>query len=235
VVLRHRLWQCIPIVVALLAGCGENGGVEPPASGPPAALALASGGGQSAPAGDTLAAPLLVVVVDSADRRVPGVAVSFSAASNAGSLVPSASETNARGEIAARWVLGAAAGPLVATASVAGLPPLGLSATAVAGPADPSRSTISADPATLAVGDSTIVQVTAKDRFGNTVAGAEVLLSVDGPGGALTQPTSTDANGVAVGVFRPSAPAPTSCGTTTGANFRAGPIPPPRSRSRRAR
>jgi acetyl esterase/lipase len=205
VVLRHRLWQCLPILATLLAGCGDGGAVDPSPSGPPAALKLASGGGQTAPAGDTLAAPLLVVVLDSADRPVPGVAVGFSAAANAGTLVSAGSETDSRGEISVRWIMGRVAGPAAATARVAGLPPLELSATVVAGSPDPSRSTISAEPAALAVDDSTAVRVVAKDRFDNPVAGAAVLLSVHGPPGALTQPAPTDAEGVAVGSFQPSA------------------------------
>lgn len=204
-VLRHRLWHCIPVLVTLLAGCGDDGAVGPRASGPPAALRLAAGGGQSAPACDTLAALLLVRVIDSADRPVAGITVRFSAAERAGTLTAAEPETNARGEVAARWVLGPVAGPAAGTASVAGLPPLELSATAVAGPADPSRSTVSADPAALLVGDSTVLRVVARDRFDNPVTAAAVLLSLGGRGGTLTQPPPTDIEGVALGVLRPSA------------------------------
>jgi acetyl esterase/lipase len=204
VALEPRMWHVYRILPALLlAGCGHTPDLGPALEGgPPAALEVLAGEGQTAEAGDTLPLHIVVLVSDSSGRALAGVTVSFAAADAGGAFVPAEPRTDDQGKADVRWALGARAGGAAASARVAGLEPLLLSATAVPGPPEPSRSTITADPVTLLVGDSSVIRVAAADRFGNPVAGAPVHLNVSGSGGTLTQPAATDAEGVATGGLR---------------------------------
>ncbi|HET6579026.1 MAG TPA: Ig-like domain-containing protein [Gemmatimonadales bacterium] len=204
------MWRSYRILPALvLAGCGHTPDLGPPLEGgPPAALEVLAGDGQTAEAGDTLPLHIVVRVSDSTGRAVAGVTVGFSAAGAGGTFVPAEPETDDQGKADVRWVLGARAGGAAATARVAGLEPVSLSAMAVPGPPAPSRSTISADRTTLLVGDSTVIRVVAADRLGNPIAGAPVHLNVSGSGGSLTQPAATDAEGLASGGLRATEPGP---------------------------
>ena len=66
-----------------------------------------------------------------------------------------------------------------------------------------TQSLVSAVPSTITAStgaSSSTISVTAKDAFGNAIAGATVVLSASGSGNTVTQPpATTDANGVAVG------------------------------------
>ena len=205
---EHRLWRVHRILAGLiLAGCGHTPDLGPTfENGPPAALDILVGNGQTGPAGDTLPLHIVVRVSDSAGQAVPGVKVSFAAAPQGGTFVPADPRSDDDGKVDVRWVLDQRAGGAAASASVAGLEPLALSATAVPGPPDPSTSTISAQPTTLLVGDTAVVRVIAEDRFGNPVVGVPVHLSVSGSGVSLTQPLATDAEGEAGGALRATGP-----------------------------
>ena len=202
--LGHRLW-CVPRILPalVLAACGHTPDLGPGSeSGPPAALELVSGAGQTGAVGDTLPVHLIVHVADSAGRPVPGAVVTFAASDQSGSFVPREPQTDENGRAEVRWVLGQRAGAAAATAGVGAIEPVSFSATAIAGPPDPSASAISAEPAALAAGDSAAIRVLAKDAFGNPVPGAAVRLSADGTSGTLTQPGVTDDEGLARGGFR---------------------------------
>src|SRR5437879_1638504 len=63
-------------------------------------------------------------------------------------------------------------------------------------------STLAVSPASVSVGGSATVTVTARDANGNPLHGAAVVLGATGSGNTLTQPTATtDANGIATGAL----------------------------------
>jgi adhesin/invasin len=69
------------------------------------------------------------------------------------------------------------------------------------GPVNAGKSTVNADPSTVAAGEQSSVTVTARDVGGNAVQGATVVLSATGSGNIISQPGSTNASGVATGTF----------------------------------
>jgi adhesin/invasin len=107
-----------------------------------------------------------------------------------------------------------------------------------AGDVSGARSSVSANPDQIAVGGSSSITVTARDAGGNPVAGATVVLSATGSGNNLTQPPTTDGNGVATGTFSSSGTGPhtitaTIAGVAVGDNavvtVAAGPVSPSQS------
>jgi len=75
------------------------------------------------------------------------------------------------------------------------------SVTVNAGTVSADQSTVDAAPTSISVGsEASTITVTAKDEFGNLIAGATVVLAATGTGNALTQPDNpTNASGVATG------------------------------------
>ena len=109
-------------------------------AGAAAALALLSGGAQTAAGGTPLALPILVQVKDAFGNAVLGAGrtVTF-AASSGGSAAPPSATTNASGQASTTWTLGGVAGAHSLTASSAGLASLIVGATATA-PAGVART-----------------------------------------------------------------------------------------------
>jgi hypothetical protein len=70
-------------------------------------IALVSGNGQSAPAGQQLSNPLVVLVTDSAASPVSGVVVTFTVSTGGGTLSASQTTTNSQGLASALLTLGA--------------------------------------------------------------------------------------------------------------------------------
>jgi hypothetical protein len=93
----------------------------------PVQIVQRSGGGQSAPAGTPLANPIVVRVNAADGGAVPDVTVRFSAP---GSVSPASAVTAADGTAQTRWTLGTGAGTQSLTATVTGLAPLTIQATA---------------------------------------------------------------------------------------------------------
>lgn len=75
-------------------------------------------------------------------------------------------------------------------------------------PLSASRSTVSASPSTIQAGvDQSTVTVTARDQAGNPIAGLSVVISASGSGNTISQPAgTTNANGVATGIFSSTVP-----------------------------
>ncbi len=96
----------------------------------PAALAVTAGNGQSGPAGGLLAQPVTVRVKGSDSLGVAGVTVNFAVATGGG--IPSAgtATTDSLGYASVGWTLGVTAGAQSMTATVAGLTPVTITATA---------------------------------------------------------------------------------------------------------
>jgi hypothetical protein len=69
-------------------------------------LRYVAGDGQSGPAGEPLAAPLEVEVLDGAGDPVAGVPVHFDVASGGGSVEPATASTDAQGRAQTEWTLG---------------------------------------------------------------------------------------------------------------------------------
>ena len=80
---------------------------------------VVSGNQQRGPRGSTLPTPVVVAVLDAAGRPVPGIRVSFAAASGHGQAFPGSGRTGADGQAQTRWILGEPLGlqRLVATAA----------------------------------------------------------------------------------------------------------------------
>ena len=91
-----------------LMACSESPGVisppEPP--GPPATLEIVSGNEQRGIEGQALAQPIVMQVLDSADRPVPDQPVSFLVVAGGGSLSADTVRSDASGRAEVRWTLG---------------------------------------------------------------------------------------------------------------------------------
>ena len=73
-----------------------------------AAVVAKSGEGQGAPGGEALPAPVVVAVVDTLGRRVPGATVRFEPAPGHGRAEPAETRSDSAGLAASRWTLGEA-------------------------------------------------------------------------------------------------------------------------------
>jgi hypothetical protein len=145
-------------------------------AGAPASIMLVSGGAQTALGGATLAAPVIVKVVDSFGNGVSGVTVSFVPAAGSGTVAPASQLTTSTGLAQATWTLGASAGPMTLNVSATGVPgaPLSVPATSTkaTGPAPATRLSFTTQPATSAAGAAmTNVVVTAYDADGAVATG----------------------------------------------------------------
>ncbi len=102
------------------------------AAAPPTAIALFSGGGQSATANTALADSIKFRVRDTFNYPVAGVTVSFSATAGGGTVSPTTAVTDANGLAATRWTVGPA-GSQQLTATVSGLTPATATASVAGG------------------------------------------------------------------------------------------------------
>ena len=182
----------------ILAACGGDGIVLPNESRP-AKIAIVDGDGQSAPAGATLAEPIVVKVTDGLDRPVAGQAVVFAIDAGGGQVSPASAQTGDDGTASATWTLGNAAGQQRVKAQVSGDDLLvNFSASAVSG-VGAVLELVSGDNQVAAVGsalaDSLVVRVT--DDLGNPVAGVEVQWAVVGGGSISPASVSSGADGTA--------------------------------------
>ncbi len=100
--------------------------------GPPAVLAVSAGEGQSAAVGGSIATAPAVLLTDAAGHPLPGVSVTFSVASGAGTVSGAAPLTDANGVATLGvWILGLLPGPNTLTVARSGVPSLTLHATGV--------------------------------------------------------------------------------------------------------
>jgi len=193
------------------------------APGAPAQVASNGGDGQTVTVGQTVPTSPSVRVRDQFNNPVPGVSVTFAVQSGAGTVTAGAATTDAGGVAqVGSWTLGTSAGPNTLTATVPGVPgsPVTFTATAVAGAASQvaaSAGTNQTAPAGTAV--PVAPAVTARDQFGNPVAGVVVTFAVGSGGGSLTGGVAaSDANGIArVGSW--------TLGTTAGPNTLTATVP----------
>jgi hypothetical protein len=172
-------------------------------AGAPATMTIVSGDQQSAAAGAPLPDSLLVRVVDRYDNPVQGLAVTWAAPGEAGTITPATSTTSATGHASAKWTAGAAAGSYQVRASVPAtatppVPPVDFRATVVAA-APAAIVKIAGDAQTVNPGTAVPVapSVRVTDQL-NPVAGATVVFAVATGGGSVAGgTTTTNASGIA--------------------------------------
>jgi hypothetical protein len=163
--------------------------------GPPAAVVILSGDGQSGEAGLVLAESLVVRVVDGNGLGVPAINVQWAVATGGGSVKPLLVTSDGTGRAAVEWTLGAT-GPNQATATAAGFVAT-FSATAVPGAA--FRLVLTTQPFTARSGFPFNPQpvIGLQDSLGNPVAqsGVVVTATIGSGGGTLggTQISTTAA------------------------------------------
>ena len=105
-------WLSASTLLLAALGCGGADLTLPEDVGAPASIMAVRGDDQEAPAGTPLPDSLVVKVVDSAGKPVPGQQVIFVLAEEApgAEVTPDISVTDAEGTAAARWVLGGVGG-----------------------------------------------------------------------------------------------------------------------------
>ncbi|HJQ20558.1 MAG TPA: hypothetical protein VJ867_09440, partial [Gemmatimonadaceae bacterium] len=165
---------------------------------PPATqVVVISGDAQSANAGTALPQPVVVEVRASDNLPVPNTVVRFTAL-NGGSASPDSTMTNVQGRAQTTLTLGSASGTQSFQATVAGITPATISATAI----NPNTATtlvlVSGDGQSANVGQALgqpfVVEL--QDQFGQPFVGATVTFSaVTGGGSVGTSSTTTDSQG----------------------------------------
>ncbi len=175
----------------------------------PDAVTVTSGDGQTATVGTQVATLPTVEVADHYGNRLEGVTVTFAVASGGGTITGASQTTNTNGRATLEsWTLGTTAGTQTVTATVEGVDPAIITATAEA---DNPTTTLAAsgDNQTATVGNDVSLTPTVKveDQYGNGVPGIQVAFvetgspspeRSDGAGRVVTGGnTTTDSNGEA--------------------------------------
>jgi hypothetical protein len=111
------------------ASCSAAGDATGVKSKTAASVVVVQGAGQSAQAGKELTTPIVLRVLDSTGRAVPGIFVSLAVASGGGAVTPASDTTDAKGEFKAKWTLGPGVADQVIIANVAGVSPVSVKAT----------------------------------------------------------------------------------------------------------
>jgi predicted Fe-Mo cluster-binding NifX family protein len=171
-----------------------------------------AGNGQSTTVGTSVATAPSVLVTDTNNNPVSGVAVTFAVYSGGGSVSGGSATTNAFGiATVGSWSLGTTPGANSLRATSAGLTgsPVTFSATAVVGPA--TRYVVTSSSYTPVAGAGVTISAQLADRYGNAVktSGIVVMWSKTGAGGSFSTGTSTtNTNGIATVTFTTGTPAP---------------------------
>ena len=198
------------LILLLVANCGDD---DTPVSSRFASedVRIVSGNNQSAGAGEQLAQPLVVEVVDRNGRPVTGVSVQFQVTSGNGALSNAFGTTGENGRAQARLLLGSGASVVQVTATIdglVGLPPTFTAIVTSALEADGSPitpiPTVFAPDVEIQVADSvlvadgistTTVTATVQDSAGNGVPNQTVQFSAGA--GTIDATALTDAAGQA--------------------------------------
>lgn len=167
-------------------------------------LSLESGDGQTAPAGEALASPLVVRVTDAFGNPIPGIPITWTAIGG-GSVSEQSTASDATGRSSVMRTLGGTSGEQFTQASSEGLAGSPVTFTHAATPGSAAGvAIVSGDDQSGVPGsqlpEPLVVRVT--DGAGNAVSGAAVTWIVTGGGGTLAPPTSTtDAAGNASSIW----------------------------------
>jgi hypothetical protein len=186
-----RQWPRLA-VLSIAAACG---GSEPNETGPPAALAIASGNAQEGIAGQPLADPLVVKVTDAQGRPVSGIVVTFAVTAGGGSLLVESTQSNAEGLAEDLFTLGGPAGDVhrvearVVDATNSGTI-LTVTFTAVAQAAAPAAFRAPDGQERLFIPAGTLYPTRAAvlvvDQFENPVPDVPIVFSPSDNGGSIT-------------------------------------------------
>ena len=195
---------CVALLASTVMTCTD---ILTPAKLVPAGLVRVSGDTQSGTVAQTLPNPLVVKVVTASGAPIEGVTVTWAVTGGGGSVTTATGITDAAGEDAAVWTLGAVAGANAVSASLQTAPsvaPIAFTATGV--PGAPAKLVFSATPAAATAGQALApaVQVTVQDALGNTVTAATTAVTIaissgTGTAGAVLGGTLTQtaASGIA--------------------------------------
>jgi hypothetical protein len=193
----------VPALIALITLASVQCSEPPTDPGGPSGIEMLDGNNQTGLAGQMLAEPLVVLVIDASGDPVGNVTVNWSA--QGGGTVSAASvTTGADGRASVQRTLGATAGQQTTTASVSGVDePVIFTSTATSEPL-PNTLAITRNPPVSAL-DKEVFDPAAQpvvvltDGSGNPIAEAQVVASIASGGGTLegTTGASTDANGIA--------------------------------------
>lgn len=185
----------LPILLGL-AACGGGGGPSDDPGGGGVVVALqkpiGSGDGQAGVVGDTLAAPIIVLVTEDGTPSA-GRVVTFTPAAGSGAVVPAMDTTDVNGLAQASWILGTGAGARSLDASTPGASGAPVTFHATALPAAPdSIVVVAGEGQAQEVGQPFGAPLVARttDRFGNPVTGPVLSWSVAGGSGATAGATS---------------------------------------------
>jgi len=166
-----------------------------------AQASAASGGAQSGTVGQTLAAPLVVLVNDASSHPAAGITVTFAVTSGGGNVGSPTASTDAAGHAQTSWTLGTGTGSQTVTATVSGAAgsPVTFFATASAAAASVVTK-LAGDNQSYVAGQPvpTPPSVLVKDQFNNPAAGVTVTFAVTAGGGSVSGASqTTSATGVA--------------------------------------
>jgi hypothetical protein len=186
-------------VLATVQGVGAVPFTATVLAGPAAASNLTAGNDQTATPGSAVAVTPTVIVRDSYNNPVPGVAVQFAVTRGGGSITGATQTTSATGEASVgQWTLGAA-GPQSLTATFPGTSLAPVVFTATAGAAvQLSISGGDNQAALVTTAVPTAPSVLVRDMGGTPVAGVTVNFAITTGAGAVGSATATtNASGVA--------------------------------------
>jgi hypothetical protein len=224
----------VPLSVSALVGCNGGDLVIPPDE--PADIEVVNGNGQVGTAGLPLDQPVMVRLVDATGKGVPNQPVSWVVSGGGGRATPETSMTDDEGLASVTWILGPIAGPNTLDAVVSDVGRKTISAMAAGGDDDgggtgggggggtggatlpsPTQSTVTVDvPTIVAGGGAVTITVVVRDENGNPVAGVSVLIQATGEGNVVTQPSPTDASGIATGTLSSTIPGTKIVSVTVG-------------------
>lgn len=182
-------------ITAAAAACGDkNDSNTAPLVGTTATINTGSDA-QTGVAGQALAQPISVHVVDQNGAAFVGGTVTWTVMSGGGSVSAPTSTTSATGDATVTWTLGNTAGPDSLKADLGNGSSVIIASMATAGPFA-SLSVVSGDAQSVAAGSTTQpLVVKAVDAFGNVVANATVTWTVTGGGTLSAGSSTTDATG----------------------------------------
>jgi adhesin/invasin len=196
--MRHLRLFAIAVAGPALLSCG-GGDLVLPSAGEPAVVTIVQGDGLSGRVGEVLAEPLIVEVIDGADRPVGGAKVVVEI--EGAVAEPDTITTDGEGQGTAEITLGSQVGEVaglvrvVAPESPAEVE-AGFTVVALASSAN-GLAPISGDEQTAPAGsvlpDPLVVAVT--DEFGNPIEGVTIAWTAEGGGSVSEATTVTDAQG----------------------------------------
>jgi len=166
----------------------------------PSQIAVNTGNGQSAVAGQSVAVAPSVLVRDQFNNPVAGATVTFAVTGGGGSVTGGSQPTSAGGiATVGSWTLGTTAGANALSATVSGVPATSLNATGTAGSAAILAKN-AGDAQATGIGTAVPIPpaVLVTDINGNPVSGVAITFAVTAGGGSLTGGSqTTNASGIA--------------------------------------